>query len=89
MLRRILWNPEWNKTLFLVNSSERLIAAPTQHSQQEIRRRIMRDLMHSTRHPRPQPYCIFDCFLDRVGPDLIKSVEYETGDVEISKGVQS
>jgi hypothetical protein len=89
MLRRMLWNPLWNETLFLVSCSERLIAAPTQHSAQEIRRRIARDLMRSTSPPTPTSILYFRLvFWDRVGSDLIKSIEYESDGTEISKDLR-
>ncbi|WP_233356730.1 hypothetical protein [Hirschia baltica] len=44
MLRRILWNPVWNETLFLVSCSERLLANPTQHSEDEIFDRVFADI---------------------------------------------
>jgi len=44
MLARLLWNPLWNETLFLVSLSERLLQNPTAHSQREILTRIARAL---------------------------------------------
>lgn len=44
MLARLLWNPRWNQSLFLVSCAERLINAPTDHSQDEILARIAADL---------------------------------------------
>jgi len=45
MLARLIWNPYWNESLFLVSCAERLIASPTQHSEDEILKRIMAELM--------------------------------------------
>jgi len=44
MLRRLVWNPRWNETLFLVSCAERLTDAPTAHSEDEIFKRIAADL---------------------------------------------
>jgi hypothetical protein len=44
MLMRLVWNPRWNQTLFVVSCAERLIDQPTDHSQDEIFRRIAADL---------------------------------------------
>lgn len=44
MLGRLVWNPRWNETLFLVSCAERLVDHPTAHSQDEIFRRIAADL---------------------------------------------
>lgn len=45
MLRRMLWNPQWNETLYTMSLSERLIANPTDHSETEILNRIRHDLL--------------------------------------------
>jgi hypothetical protein len=44
LLARLIWNPLWNETLFLVSCAERLINAPTDHSQDEIFTRLAADL---------------------------------------------
>ncbi len=48
MLKRMLWNPKWNESLFVMSCAERIIAQPTQrtlqHSEDEILKRIMQDL---------------------------------------------
>ena len=48
MLKRILWNPKWNESLFLVSCAERIMADSTQeliqHSENEILKRIENDL---------------------------------------------
>lgn len=40
MIARLFWNPGWNETLFLVSCAERLIDEPTDHSRDEIFRRV-------------------------------------------------
>jgi len=44
MLGHMLWNPMRNETLFLVSCAERLLQQYTQHSEDEILKRIVRDL---------------------------------------------
>lgn len=44
MMARMLWNARWNEGLFLVSCAERLTIAPTDHSRDEILRRIARTL---------------------------------------------
>lgn len=44
MASRLLWNPRWNESLFLVSCAERLIDHPTPHSEDEIFKRIAADL---------------------------------------------
>jgi len=48
MLKRLFWNPRWNESLFLTSCAERLIANPTEHSREEIVRRIKADLTIDT-----------------------------------------
>lgn len=43
MIGRLFWNARWNETLFVVSCAERLLAAPTAHSEDEIFRRIAAD----------------------------------------------
>jgi len=43
-LRRLLRNPDWNETLFLVSCAERMIGNPTAHCEQEIIERIKADI---------------------------------------------
>ncbi|NOZ54431.1 MAG: hypothetical protein GXP08_15080 [Gammaproteobacteria bacterium] len=51
-LGRMLWNPAWNESLFLVSCAERLMEQPTQHSEDEILKRIMDELKGDTSKPR-------------------------------------
>jgi hypothetical protein len=44
MLARLLWNPRWNETLFLVSCAERLVENPAEHHAREIISRIQADL---------------------------------------------
>ncbi len=44
MLKRMLWNPWWNETLFMMSCAERLMEAPTRHSEQQILQRIISDI---------------------------------------------
>jgi len=44
MLVRLVWNAWWNETMFVVSCAERLLAEPTEHSENEIIRRIATDL---------------------------------------------
>lgn len=51
MLKRMLWNPGWNESLFLVSCAERIVGNSTQqliqHSENEILKRIENDLPDS------------------------------------------
>lgn len=57
MLRRLLWNPQWNENLFLVSLAERLMSAASTpetvaHSQRELLLRVAR---HLDRHNACDP----------------------------------
>ncbi len=45
MLRRLIWNPVWNETLYSVSLAERLTAGPNPHAQTEVFRLIASDLV--------------------------------------------
>ena len=52
MLRRLIWNPRWNESLFLVSCAERLSQDITpEHSAREILTRMKRDLQAETDAP--------------------------------------
>jgi hypothetical protein len=73
MLRRLLWNPQWNETLFLVSLAERLMtstSAQTElHSEQELLLRVARHLdLHAA--CRPDAYLQIRLrFVGRTGSD--------------------
>lgn len=73
MLRRLVWNPNWNDALYLVSLSERLMEAPTRHSVSEIQRRVERAYPTDT----PQPYLQFRLvFVRRKGTEISAEVTY-------------
>ncbi len=82
MLRRMLWNPDWNEQLFLVSCSERLIEDPElhgAHSRDEINRRVARLLP-----PGEQALQFRLVFISREGAQIVKMVEYESTPVALS-----
>lgn len=53
MLGRMLWNPVWNESLFMVSCAERLIEQPTRpspHGEDEILKRIAAELKGDETH---------------------------------------
>jgi hypothetical protein len=44
MLNHLFWNPVRNESLFMVSCAERLLEKPTQHSEEEILKRIIHRL---------------------------------------------
>jgi hypothetical protein len=74
MLKRMVWNPRWNESLFLVSCAERLVANPTQHSVDEISHRIRSEL---TSKNSPASYMQFRLiFILRQGSDLEQHTPY-------------
>lgn len=74
MLGRLLWNPRWNETLFLVSCAERLVQNPTAHSEDEIFRRLAADLARQPDAGASKPWLSFRLvFLSREGDDLVET----------------
>lgn len=51
ILRRLVWNPVWNETLFVISCAERLLDTPTDHSAREIAARIAATLDPASQGP--------------------------------------
>lgn len=74
MLGRLVWNPRWNETLFLVSCAERMIQQPTAHSEDEIFRRLAADLARQPDAGALKPWLSFRLvFLSREGDDLVET----------------
>ena len=72
ILRRLIWSPERNESLFLTSCAERLLEAPTAHSLREIWRRIAADAPADA-----PPYLQFRiCVVQREGDELVRGVAY-------------
>lgn len=75
MLRRMLWNPRWNETLFLVSCAERIVDPDGMHdparAEAEILRRLARDL-----GPGPGALRFRLVFVRREGERLVREVEH-------------
>ncbi len=59
MLKRLFWNPRWNETLFLASCAERIMENETEHSNQEIVKRIRADLRRDKVNLAALPYFQF------------------------------
>lgn len=75
MLRRMLWNPRWNETLFLTSCAERIVEGGALHdaalAEAEIARRLARDLP-----PGPGAFRFRLVFVRREGARLVREVEH-------------
>jgi len=77
MLKRLFWNPRWNESLFLVSCAERLMANPTEHSSQEILKRIRAEITRDTGGTDPAPWLQFRLgFLSREGTQIQKHITF-------------
>ncbi len=77
MFRRLFWNPHGNETLFLVSCAERLIANPTEHTSQEILKRVVADLKRDPENPILPPYLQFRLvFISRGSQKLERHIRY-------------
>lgn len=65
MLRRLVWNPYWNESLFLVSCAERLTDEPSAHSEDEIFKRIAADLVREPEDAERPWLCFRLVFLSR------------------------
>ncbi len=92
MMKRMVWNPRWNETLFIVSCAERIISGErdgeTEHSAREIIRRIRRDIMRNMEASSIPPYVQFRLvFIDRDGDMLQKHRLYESPVYPFYEGV--
>jgi hypothetical protein len=84
ILKRMLWNPDWNEQLYLVSCSERLIEAPSQHSVDEINLRIARALPAAQRAGEEAVLQFRLVFLSRDRDRIVKQVEFESKPVPLA-----
>ena len=77
MVKRMFWNARWNESLFLVSCAERLMQNPTQHSEQEIVKRIKAELERSSVDGVANPYLQFRLvWVSRQGAQLQKQITF-------------
>lgn len=78
MLGRLVWNPRWNETLFVMSCAERLAEDRTpDHSQAEIFRRIAADLAGEPADPARPWLCFRLVFVSRVDGALDEEVLFQ------------
>lgn len=76
MAGRLLWNPRWNESLFLVSCAERLIDHPTVHTEDEIFKRIAADLARG--RDKAEGWLAFRLvFVAREGEAIAREVLFE------------
>lgn len=77
MLTRLVWNPRWNESLFLVSCAERLGDDETVHSETEIFKRIAADVVREPQDAERPWLCFRVIFVSRVGEVLVDEVQYQ------------
>jgi hypothetical protein len=77
MLARLVWNPRWNESLFLVSCAERLGDDESARSEAEIFKRIAADVTREPQVAEPPWLCFRVIFVSRVGEALVDEVQYQ------------
>ncbi len=76
-IRHMFWNPCWNESLFLVSLSERLMDTPTDHSVEEIFRRVITEIRRSVPAEHHLPFCRFRVvFVHREGARIARDITH-------------
>lgn len=78
--KRLLWNPRWNESLYLVSCAERIMDNYTTHSENEILNRINNDLQLKTAASYLQFRLVY---IQKVGGELKKEVTFISRTQEI------
>ena len=75
MLRRLVWNPHWNQSLFVMSCAERLAEDRTpEYSEAELFKRIASDLAAEPQDPARPWLCFRLVFVHREGEALTEEV---------------
>ena len=75
LLKRLVWNPRWNQTLFVMSCAERLAEDRTpDHSETELFKRIAADLAVEPQEPARPWLCFRLVFVSRDGEGLTEEV---------------
>jgi hypothetical protein len=77
MLKRLVWNPRWNESLFLVSCAERLTDVPTVHSEDEIFKRIAADVVREPEDAERPWLCFRLVFVSREADTLSSEVLFQ------------
>lgn len=88
MLKRIFWNPTWNESLFLASCAERILENYTLHSENEILRRIERDLSLQKEHSTETHLQFRLLFIQRIGVELKTDVLFNSRIHKLSSEIQ-
>lgn len=74
MALRLFWNPRRNEELFVVSCAERIREQPTDHSIEEIKRRLRRDIAQLTREAADKRFQFRLVFVHRDRTQLVEEI---------------
>lgn len=86
MLRRLFWNPAWNETLFLVSCAERIQDQPTDHSINEIRHRIAREITQQPTEVKGETFHFRLVFMRREADKLLSETVFLSKEFPLKSG---
>lgn len=77
MLKRMIFNPLWNESLFLVSCAERIMVNQSERSIQQIVTRIKAELIRNNIDASTTPYLQFRLiFISRHGNELQRTIAF-------------
>lgn len=77
ILIRLIWNPKWNESLYVVSLSERLMITPTEHSVAEILRCLAGEVRRSDLPHDHAPFVQFQIvFVARDQTGISETITY-------------
>ncbi len=79
MLRRMFWNAPWNESLYMVSCAERLIDYPTKHSEDEIFRRLIKEVIVKETNVENKSLRFRLVFIKRTGEQLVEEICFQSG----------
>lgn len=85
MLRRLLWNPRWNQTLYVVSCAERLHLDPNPHSEAQIAARVAREILDSGAADTAMRFRFRLVFVQRVGDHMVEDVVFVSEPVPLAE----
>ena len=87
ILKRMVWNPRWNESLFLVSCAERIMQQYTEHSENEILTRIERDLtLYKQNIPTAATQLQFRLlFVERSHEQLLEEITFISRSYDLSQ----
>lgn len=78
MIGRMFWNARWNESLYMVSCAERLMEYPTKHSENEIFKRIVKDIALKDVELDVKWVKFRLMFIRREENELVEEIQYES-----------